>query len=199
MSDIPFVYYTEREPQTIHHSFGRPVVTATHDLHPKWQGSDLQVHTKSFIRRITKRCDICKTHTPALLRLKLTVGTKHILFRNTVQFDTMFPHNRPALHMVDTVTHFCATSFQNSYSTHDIWVVILSQWILFYSGPPECLSVYEGSGFMSPEMRGNLRDIYARNPDRDPRNYRNSWTLSLPIRATYDKIGKGMDRDYSDK
>lgn len=83
----------------------------------------------------------------------MTVGTNDLCFNHVVKIGTMFLRNGSVLHMVDTATHFCTVAILKYQSIAPVWITILSQRILVYSGPPDYLEVDQGSGFVSRKIR----------------------------------------------
>lgn len=200
-SDMPFVYYTEGELRTIHRTFGHPAVKATEDLLRRARGEELDKETREMIRKISIACDICKKHSATPRRFKLTIGANDLRFNHEVQIDTMFLHNRPVLHMVDTATHFCAASFLRSQSSSEIWRTILSQWSHVYAGPPDYLKVDQGSNYTSKEMRANMDAAGIRlreAPIESPGAIGVVERYHAPLRGIYEKIRKEMARDHTD-
>lgn len=75
------------------------------------------METIEAIENIGQVFHICKTHMATLRRFKLTIGANVLRLNHVTQIDTMFIHNRPILHMVDTETHIFAASILRSQST----------------------------------------------------------------------------------
>lgn len=57
--------------------------------------------------------------------------------------------------MVDTVTQFCSVALLKTQSTRYIWNIILEKWVVIYAGPPDYLSVDQGSAYKSAYMKEN--------------------------------------------
>lgn len=75
---------------------------------------------------------------------------------NIVQVDTMIIQIRPVVYLVYEATHFSSAQFLRNQSTADIFPtfeIILS---LSYLGPPDFLSVYQGSAYVSTKMQKML-------------------------------------------
>lgn len=77
-------------------------------------------------------------------------------FNHSVQVDTMFLLVKPVLHMIDMATHFSAATLLRSQSAKEIWPTIQSLWSLVYIGPPDHLTVDQGTSYVRKEMRSNL-------------------------------------------
>lgn len=58
--------------------------------------------------------------------------------------------------MVDMATHFTGACFLSSQNAAHIWTAIQNMWTLVYAVPPDHLTVYQGSSYVSHEMRSNL-------------------------------------------
>ena len=154
--EIPYSLYTEIELRKIHKGFGHPSVKTTYNLLSKANIEDLPDETMRQLKSIESDCHTCKVNAKSTRRFRLTVGTDDFRFNHHVIVDMMFINSRPVLHMVDESTHYQAASFLKSQSTSEIWKSIQRLWILTYLGPPDYLSVDQGTAYISAEMKANL-------------------------------------------
>lgn len=152
-SDVPFVMYTEHDLGAIPRNFGHPLLRATKGLLRRSGGGKLDPDGKRAISNIAIECRNCNVHAAAPRRFKLTVGTEDLRFNHTLQVDTMFLTERPVLYMVDVATHFCAGTFLKSQCAKEIWTCIQNMWTLVFAKPLDYLSVYQGSSYVSNEMK----------------------------------------------
>lgn len=155
-SNFPCAFYTEEDLRTIHRSFGHPSVQSTEGLLKLVTGLTLSREGRDTIDEISHTCTPCRTPAAAPRRFKLTVRTDGIRFNQSVQIDTMFLHSKPVLHMVYMATHFCAACFHRNQSAAAIWTSIHTPWTLVYIGPPDHLTVDQGSSYVSREIRAIL-------------------------------------------
>lgn len=89
----------------------------------------------------------------APLRLNRMVGMNHKRFNHSVQVEKVFLQGLPVYHMIDGGTYFSAATFLRTPSTAEIWKSIQNMCNLVYLGLPELLSVYQGTNYLSNEMK----------------------------------------------
>lgn len=58
--------------------------------------------------------------------------------------------------MMDMAQHFCNASFLKSQIARESWKAIKSLWTLVHVGPPDHLTVDQGSAYIIKEMRSHL-------------------------------------------
>lgn len=200
-ADLQYALYTEVELRKIHKSFGHPSITATEGLLRRAGRGILDIETKGMIQCIAEECKPCMTHAKAPRRFKLTVGTGNLRFNHSVQVDTMFIRGKPVLHMVDLATHFCAAAFLKNQSTNSIWKTIQGLWNLVYVGPPDHLSVDQGTKYVSKEMRENLAAegvTLHEAPVENPGTIGTVERYHAPLRSAYNKIRMELSKETSD-
>ena len=108
---------------------------------------------------------------------------------------------KSVLHMVDLATHFSAASFLKSQSSSEVWKTRQSLWNLVYIGPPDHLSVDQGSNYISREMRANLEAAGVtlhEAPVENPGTIGVVERYHAPLRAAYFKIRADLDRSNTD-
>lgn len=66
--------------------------------------------------------------------------------------------NSPVLHLVDEENHLAAADFLRNQSSSEIWRTVQNIWTFTYLGPPYHLWGYQGSEYLSKEMRESLQD-----------------------------------------
>lgn len=152
-SSIPYMLYTDRELRSIHRAFGHLSVSSLRKLLKKSSKELLDKSVKKNLKAIAKKCSTCSKHSPAPLRLKLTVGTDDPGFNLHVYVDTVFLNGRPLKHIVDEATHFSAAAILKSQSSHEIWKGILRLWVHTFLGPPKFLSFDQGSAYTFNEFK----------------------------------------------
>lgn len=77
-------------------------------------------------------------------------------FHHSVQMDTSFLLGNPVLLMVYMATHFTATCFLPSQIEVEICAAIEILCTLVYVGPPEHLTLQQGTSYIRRDMRSNL-------------------------------------------
>lgn len=110
----------------------------------------------------------------------------------------MFLLGRPILHIVDESTRFTATCFLKNKSSSELWKAILLLWIHTYLGPPDYLSVDQGSAYTLKEFKGNveshgitLREALIETPGAISVLDR----YHAPIRSSFTKIRDTITKD----
>lgn len=201
-SDLSFALYTEDELRRIHKTFGHPSISATERLLKRATGGTLNTQNRRAIEQIATSCRICERNRRAPRRFKLTVGMNEMRFNHTVQVDTMFIHNRPVCHLVDQATHFSAATFLRNQTTKTIWDCISKMWMRVYLGPPDFLSVDQGSSYVSKQMKSNCQaeGITLREaPIENPGSIGVVERYHAPLRAAYEKLRSDLPRENSDE
>ena len=155
-NDTPYALFTEDELRKIHRGFGHPSVKASYHLLRRANPDTLPPQTLKELNKISRDCKTCLKYAQAPRRFRLTIGAEKLRFNHRVVVDTMFINNKPILHMVDEATHFSAACFLRNQSTSEIWKCIRKLWILTYMGPPDFLTVDQGTAYVSKEMKNNI-------------------------------------------
>lgn len=106
-----------------------------------------------MIKVVHEVCNIFKVQSSKPRCFNLKLGTETMLSNDPVYVDTMFITGRPFIHLVDKGTHFSAASLMRTQPTSDTCKSILRLWVHTYLGPPDFLQDYEGSAYISPEMK----------------------------------------------
>lgn len=201
-SDMPFVLYTETQLRRIHRSFGHPSVRAMGNLLKRASDDNrLDNETRKAIQAISDDYKICLRTASPPRRFKLTLGTEDLRFNNVVQIGTMLIENRPVLHMVGEATHFFGAAFLRNQSTAEIWATNQRIWSLLYLGPPDFLTVDQGSAYVSVEMRRNLAAVgvvLREAPVESPEPIEVVERYHAPLRSAYNLIRADSPRDISD-
>lgn len=113
----------------------------------------------------------------------------------------MFIENLPFLHLLVTETHFCAAAFVRTQSTADIWKCIQAIWCDTYLGPPDFLSVDQGSAFVSKEMSTSLAAhgvTLLEAPGETPGAIDTVERYHGTLRIAYRRIREDLDRSTTD-
>lgn len=150
-----YAAYSEKELVKIHRSFGHPSVRATYNLLRRAGRAEPKGETLRQLEKIAAACRECQKNEAKPRRFKLTVGTDELTFNHIVVIDTMFINSRPVLHLVDESTHFTSACFLKSQTAEQVWKAIMKLWILTYMGPPDHLSIDQGSNYISKEFEDN--------------------------------------------
>jgi hypothetical protein len=80
-------------------------------------------------------------------RIQFTVGSAKdpdITFNREIAMEFFYLVGRPALYIIDLVTHFHAATGFSSVSTDDVWDSILRTWANIYAGFPEVIFTDQG-------------------------------------------------------
>lgn len=147
------------------------------------------------MERLADNCRTCRDHASAPRRFKLTVGSDELSFNHRILLDTMFIDGRPVIHIIDEGTHYSAAGFLKSQTADAVWRVILNLWTLTYLGPPDFLSVYQGSNYISKEFRSKAE---AQGISIDEAPIETPGAIGLveryhaPLRSSYRKIRSSM-------
>lgn len=200
-NDVPYSLYTEGELRKIHKVFGHPSVTAASGLIKRALGGNLDTKTRRIIEIISDECHICKRNAQAPRRFKMTVGTDDLSFNHNIQVDTMFLNNRPVIHMVDLATHFCAAGFLKNQSAKEVWKSIQRLWNWVYLGPPDHITVDQGSNYTSKEFRGCIESSGVKleeAPIENPGSIGTVERYHAPLRAAFNKLRADLDSSISD-
>lgn len=103
--------------------------------------------------------------------------------------------------MVDKGTHYTAEKLLKSQSAKEIWNAIQRMWVMVYLGPPEFLTVDQGSYYVSNEMRTNCgsQGIMLREaPIETPGTIGIAERYHTPLREAFDKIRTDLDKKTPD-
>lgn len=168
--DLRYAFYKEQKLQTIHRSCGHPSVRYTGVLCKRASGGLLSLESKDAIQNIEQECGLCMIHAAPPRRFKLTVASEDLRFTQSVQVDTMFLLGKPVLHMIDMTTHVCASRFLRSQIAKERWPSIQTIWSLAYVGPPDHLTVDQGSSYVSMEICSNLQGVGVTLHEADVKN-----------------------------
>lgn len=194
----PFALYSEGELRRIHRGFGHPSVRATEKLLERAAGENIDEDTRKALQQLERGCHTCRRYAGSPRRFKLTIGTGSLKFNHRIVADTMFINSRPVVHIVDEATHFTAAAFLKTQTTAELWRTICNLWCNVYMGPPDFLSVDQGTPYVSKEMKENLS---AAGVTLDEAPVETPGAIGLveryhsPLRKAYEKIRASLTRE----
>lgn len=139
--------------QRFHCTLRHTSVKATRNLLKRAEGHSVDKETSKFIREIAEQCKACAKNSSGARRFRLTVGSEESRFNHYVEVDTMCIDGHPVVHIIDRSTHFFAATFLKRQRASDIWNSNHRIWTLAHCGPPEFLTIDQGSNHASVAFR----------------------------------------------
>lgn len=182
--------FTRTEAVQLHRAFGHAaperLSKLLEDVDPN-ERSDI----RAMLEEIRASCDVCQRHGVKPKRFKLHFGNDDCVFNGEIEMDVVYFEKMPVLHIVCTGTRYQAASFLTEMSTKHVWDTIRRIWIHCYLGPPDRISVDQGSNFVSEEFFSEAEQYNIAvqvAPIECPTGIPHVERYHGPLRAAYEKI-----------
>ena len=148
-------YYTRTHLERLHRSMYHPSAEKMLELLRRADPDKLEPETRSVLQDISRSCHACQAYSPPPLAFKVSMpGDQR--FNRSLRLDLFFINDGgvsyPALHVVDTATHFQAAVFLPGQSAGDVWNALLLCWSRLFVGDPEEIVTDQGVLFTSKEF-----------------------------------------------
>lgn len=145
-------YYTRAELHKLHYHFHHPSASKFYNLLRRVKPKSLPPNTLQTLEEITKACTTCQKYSKGPHRFRVSFPPDKCVFNHEVAIDLVWLKGNPALHVVDTHTHFSAAMFINSKSSASVWNTFIKCWAATYVGYPDRIRLDQESAFMSKEF-----------------------------------------------
>lgn len=147
------IYYTRAELYKLHHHFYHPSASKLYNLLRRTNPSKLNPNTIRTLDEITKSCSTCQKYSKGPHRFRVSFPKEKCIFNHEIAIDLLWLNGNPALHVVDTHTHFSAAAFIKSKSSSCVWNTFIQCWAATYIGYPDIIRLDQESAFMSKEFK----------------------------------------------
>lgn len=144
--------YTRAELTKLHKHFWRPYSGKLFNLLKRIKPEDTNPETLAILKKIQDLCRTCMVFRKGQHRFRVSLPKGDCAFNHEVAMYLILQKENPALHVVDTHTHFSAAIFIPTKSTKDIWNAFIACWASAYVGYPDIFRLDQESAFTGREL-----------------------------------------------
>lgn len=141
--------FTRAELHRLHLHFFHPNARKLYNLIKRVRPEDVSPATVKVLEEIAEQCKVCKQHSPRPYRFRVSIPSDEIVFNHAVALDLVWLDGNPAIHVVDTHTHYQNAVLLQGKSASAVWDTFVEAWASVYVGYPNRMRVDQDGIFTS--------------------------------------------------